>query len=273
MTLASVSDFNSAAYDSAFFTVREGGGDRLVLTTGKEAVLRGQRGLLRWLNNLSPADREALVMVTGDASVHHLNWGGSGLPARPDDKIFTTDASVGPITLAVLERFADAHGLADEANAAQRLALSPRDAAAWPMVLRGLLVAGWGTPAIALPTHFNPPPFGRRPPTPRGSPRPLPQVADAIRATGGGAAIPMITRDGVNTHDVAYTPPPSSLVPAGQVATGPVAVVERSHDTLAPLTPDEGGPSGGTGAVLLAVGAAVVAVGLFVAFTRPAAGR
>jgi hypothetical protein len=263
MTNAAASNFNSAAYDSAFFTVRGPTGDRLVLTTGKEAVLRGQRGLLRWLRATTPEQRDELVMLTGDAGVHRINWAGSGTTPSPGDKVFSTDAALGPITLAVLERFADANGMPAEADAVMRLTRGSRDPITWHGALLALLAAGWGTASIGLPTSLTPPPVGRRPPTPRGQPRPLPEVASQIRISGGGPAVPVITRDGAATSDVSYVPPPSSIQPAGQ-APGPVAIVERSHDSLAPLTQDEPGPRSSTGAILLAAGVAVAVVGGFV---------
>lgn len=249
------SDFASSAYDSAWFTLYTPTGLRVVLTTGKEAILRGQRGLLRWLQALPPDQRE-FYMVSDDGAAHRIVWPGSQIEASPSDKVFTPDASIGLVTLEVLAEYAAAHGHDGEARDIGRV-ISERGHPLKAAVLSELLRAGWSSD-VDLPDGVRLPTYNRRPPTPRGAPQPLPVVAAQIRTLEGGDAIPVMTRDGVTVSDVSYVAPPLPG-PAGQ-AGGGVATVERSTDSFVALTPDEVIAQGGWRVVAL-VGGAVLAIG------------
>jgi hypothetical protein len=135
--------FDSGERDSAWFVIYDrNGGDRLVLTTGREAALRIQRSLLRHLEATNPAAA----------------------------RLFHVDGVVGPHTLQTLYDYLIQHN-----RNALALAVYPEINAApsklAPAILAMLLAAGWSVDPeqIGLPiASGNSLPYKRRAPAPRG---------------------------------------------------------------------------------------------------------
>lgn len=203
--------FSSGERDSAWFVIHDPSGDRLVLTTGREAALRIQRGLLQYLREHNP----------------------------PAAAVFRLDGAVGPRTLQVLYDYLLETGRSDLA-----LAIYPEinrhPALVGPTILRLLLGVGWHTPPerIDLPVSSGDSlPYNRRAPAPRGHGADLAAIR-AVMMAGGNLGDFAIVRDGRLAQRSA------PVQAAGEaLAVGSVRTVERSEDSLAPALPDDPAPT------------------------------
>lgn len=203
--------FNSGDRDSAWFMIYDrSGSDRLVLTTGREAALRAQRALKRWLETNNP-----------DAAA-----------------VFQLDGAVGPHTLDALYDWLEANGRHDLAVAIAPVLIRTPSLLP-PEILTWLLAIGWGVPLdrIGLTVSSGDSlPYNRRAPSPRGPGANIAAI-EAFMASGGNTGDFVIVREGQIAQ--------RSTVPIA--ASGQAAVtthdVERYVDPLAPVLPNDGGPT------------------------------